>query len=210
MREWYDIYKTVQSDVHEELIEDINKFNPDEKVFDIVDDLVDEYVSFRPIEIKDYMDIIQEETNVFNDEKLRDSILGEVYNQEFSEVLLSGKYEESDKYQNLINKYKDEEVNYDDYSNREIGQFAALLYEYDSSIDEVQDVANAALEEFEVYITGAVKGNLEKEFSVDENFTVGDLMKEIDKNKTLDERIAEVQLKETEKKDTKQREIEER
>lgn len=207
MREWYDIYKTVQSDVHEELINDINKFNPDEKVFDIVDDLVDEYVSFRPIEINDYMDIIQEETNVFDDEKLRDSVLGEVYNQEFSEVLLSGKYEN---YQNLINKYKDEEVNYDDYSNREVGQFAALLYEYDSSIDEVQDVVNAALEEFEVYITGAVKGNLEKEFSVDENFTVGDLMKEIDKNKTLDERIAEAQLKETEKKDTKQREIEER
>lgn len=210
MREWYDIYKTVQSDVHKELIDDINKFNPDEKVFDIVDDLIDEYVSFKPIEINDYMDIIQEETNVFNDEKLRDSILGQVYNQEFSEVLLSGKYEESDKYQNLINKYKDEEVNYDDYSNREVGQFAALLYECDSSIDEVQDVANAALEEFEVYIAGAVKGNLEKEFSVDENFTVGDLMKEIDKNKTLDERIAEVQLKKTEKKDTKQREIEER
>lgn len=207
MREWYDIYKTVQSDVHKELIDDIGKFNPDEKVFDIVDDLIDEYVSFRPIEINDYMDIIQEEINVFNDEKLRDSILGQVYNQEFSEVLLSGKYEN---YQNLINKYKDEEVNYDDYSNREVGQFAALLYEYDSSIDEVQDVANAALEEFEVYITGAVKGDLEKEFSVDENFTVGDLMKEIDKNKTLDERIAEVQLKETEKKDTKQREIEER
>lgn len=207
MREWYDIYKTVQSDVREELIDDINKFNPDEKVFDIVDDLIDEYVSFKPIEINDYMDIIQEETSVFNDEKLRDSILGQVYNQEFSEVLLSGKYEN---YQNLINKYKDEEVNYDDYSNREVGQFAALLYEYDSSIDEVQDVANAALEEFEVYITGAVKDNLEKEFSVDEKFTVGDLMKEIDKNKTLDERIAEVQLKETEKKDTKQREIEER
>lgn len=210
MREWYDIYKTVQSDVHEELIDDINKFNPDEKVFDIIDDLVDEYVSFRPIEINDYMDIIQEEPNVFNDEKLRDSILGKVYNQEFSEVLLSEKYEENDKYQNLINKYKDEEVDYDDYSNREVGQFAALLYEYDSSIDEVQDVANAALEEFELYITDSVKGNLEKEFSVDENFTVGDLMKEIDKNKTLDERIAEVQLKETEKKDTKQREIEER
>lgn len=207
MREWYDIYKTVQSDVHEELIDDINKFNPDEKVFDIVDDLIDEHVSFRPIEINDYMNIIQEETNVFNDEKLRDSILGQVYNQEFSEVLLSGKYEN---YQDLINKYKDEEVDYDDYSNREVGQFAALLYEYDSSIDEVQDVANAALEEFEVYITGAVKGNLEKEFSVDKNFTVGDLMKEIDKNKTLDERIAEVQLKETEKKDTRQREIEER
>ena len=121
--------------------------------------------------------------------------------------MLSGKYEN---YQNLINKYKDEEVNYDDYSNREVGQFAALLYEYDSGIDEVQDVANAALQEFEGYITDSVKDNLEKEFSVDENFTVGDLMKEIDKNKTLDERIAEVQLKETEKKDTKQREIEER
>ena len=207
MREWYDIYKRVQSDVREELIDDVNKFNPDEKVFDIVDDLVDEYVSFRPIVINDYMNIIQEETNVFNDEKLRDSILGQVYNQEFSEVLLSGKYEN---YQNLINKYKDEEVNYDDYSNREVGQFAALLYEYDSGIDEVQDVANAALQEFEGYITDSVKDNLEKEFSVDENFTVGDLMKEIDKNKTLDERIAEVQLKETEKKDTKQREIEER
>lgn len=214
MREWHDIYNKVQSEVREELIDYIDNYNSDENLFEIVDDLVDEHVSFNVMTIDDVMDIISEETNVFNDEKIKDFVVNQIYNTEFAEVLTEDKYEEDDKYTYYINTVREfkqeEEPDYEYLTNKYIANLSALLYEYDQDTEEIQNVSNASLQEFEGYIAEAVKGNLEKEFSIDENFTVGDFLNEMDKNKTLDERIAEVKIDDN--KDDKQveRDIEER